>query len=151
MAFTLAVLDPSSLLESSHCPLPRNGGQRRHLCENLNLSDFDRRRHSMRCARLQASSDGFADIIQGLGFCASLGGAAGNRRTFGNEHSGFVWLQRDKKLILGSYCTCLKNRRIVADERAAHDADRRVALTQEGVMKPFERERVAFELPVIVA
>ena len=46
----------------------------------------------------QASSDRFADIVQGLGFRRALGDAAVNRRALGYEHAGFVGLKRHEKL-----------------------------------------------------
>src|ERR1017187_3365463 len=79
-------------------PLSRNGGQRSHLGRNLDFADLYGRRHPMSRACRQATSDCFADIVEGLGFRSSLGDAAGNRRALDYEHAGFIRLQRHKEL-----------------------------------------------------
>ena len=48
----------------------------------------------MSSASFETTSDGFADIVEGLGFCASLRNATWDRRTLRNEHTGFVGFQR---------------------------------------------------------
>ena len=47
-------------------------------------------------ACFETPGDGLADVIQGLGLCASLGDAARNGRALRNQHAGLVWPQRDK-------------------------------------------------------
>jgi len=98
VASALAVLVPSSLLEGSHRPLPREGGQSCHLRRNLDFSDFYGQRHAMSRAGFETPGDGLANIFQGLGFRASLGGAAGNGRALSNEHAGLVGFQRHEQL-----------------------------------------------------
>jgi len=94
----LAVFDPARLLESSHGPLPRNGGHRRRSGGDLDFADFNGRRHPVSRSCRQATSDCFADIVESLGFRPSLGDAAWNRRALGYEHAGFIGLQRHEKL-----------------------------------------------------
>ena len=86
----LAVFEPTRLLESLHGPIPRNGGQRRHLGRNFDFADFNGWRHPVSRARRQATGDGFADILEGLGIRPSLGDAVGNRRALGYQHAGFA-------------------------------------------------------------
>jgi hypothetical protein len=52
----------------------------------------------MNRARFETSSEGLANVFQGLGFRASLGDAAGNGRALGNEHAGLVGFQRHEQL-----------------------------------------------------
>ena len=52
----------------------------------------------MRRAGFETPDDGLANVFQGLGFRASLGDAAGNGRTLGNQHAGFVGFQRHEQL-----------------------------------------------------
>ena len=49
-------------------------------------------------ACFETSSDGLADIIERLGFRASLGYAARNGRALSNEHAAFIGLQRHEQL-----------------------------------------------------
>jgi hypothetical protein len=49
-------------------------------------------------ASFETPSNGFAEVIQGLGLRASLGDAARNGRALRNEHAGFVELQRYEQL-----------------------------------------------------
>ena len=49
-------------------------------------------------ACFETPRDGLADILQGLGLCASLGDTARKGRTLGDEHAGLVRLQRHKQL-----------------------------------------------------
>ena len=98
MACALAVLDPARLLENSHRPLPREGGQSRHLRRNLNFSDLNCQRHATSRACFETPSNGFADVVQGLGFRAPLGNAARNGRALRNKHAGLVRFQRHEQL-----------------------------------------------------
>ena len=49
-------------------------------------------------ACFETPRNGFADVIQGLGFRASLGNAARDSRTLGNEHAGLVRFQGHEQL-----------------------------------------------------
>ena len=98
VAAVLTIFQPSRLPENPHGPLSRNGGQRRHLGRNLDFADFNGRRHPVSRTCRQASGDGFSDVVESLGFRPSLGDAAGDRWAFGDQHAGFIGLQRHKKL-----------------------------------------------------
>jgi hypothetical protein len=56
-------------------------------------SSFNGRRHPVIRTCRQASSDGFADIVQSLSLRPPLGDAADNRRALGHEHAGFIGLK----------------------------------------------------------
>ena len=49
-------------------------------------------------AGFETPSDGLANVFQGLGLRASLGDAAGNGRTLGNQHAGLVGFQCHEQL-----------------------------------------------------
>ena len=49
-------------------------------------------------ACLETTSNGLADVIQGLSLRASLGDAARNGRALRNEHASLVGLQRHEQL-----------------------------------------------------
>ena len=49
-------------------------------------------------ACFETPCDGLADVIQRLGFRASLGNAARNGRALSNEHAGLVRFQRHEQL-----------------------------------------------------
>ena len=52
----------------------------------------------MSCPGFETPGDSLANIFQRLGFRASLGDAAGNRRALGNQHAGLVGFQRHEQL-----------------------------------------------------
>jgi hypothetical protein len=94
----LAVLNPTSLLESLYGPLPRNGGQRRHSGGNLDFADLNGRGHSVSRTSREATGNCFADIGESFGLGPSLRDAARNRRALGYEHAGVIGLQGHEQL-----------------------------------------------------
>jgi hypothetical protein len=48
----------------------------------------------MGSASFEATSDGFTNVVEGLGFRAFLRNATRDRRAFGNQRAGFAGLQR---------------------------------------------------------
>ena len=99
MAAMLAVFVPAVFDERANGTVSGEYGQRRHLDRNVNFNfaNVDAQRQVIRSTGRQAPLYGLADVRDRLLLSNALRDASGDCWTLGDEHSGFVTLNRDQE------------------------------------------------------